>query len=152
MATREGDFASLLDDLFDKVQPASVTPVQASAIDALNVADELYSGRIKVSATVAENIYREAREALGEGVRPAEPDVEEAGPDDKVDQEAIAAELGLRRAFWQSKLKPDDFDRIRRNFAMQNHPDRVAPHLRQRALVRMQIANMLIDEAKRGKR
>jgi hypothetical protein len=28
-----------------------------------------------------------------------------------------------------------------------NHPDRVPPHLRQRAMIRMQIANMLIDEA-----
>ena len=30
-------------------------------------------------------------------------------------------------------------------------PDRVAPHLRQRAMVRMQVANMLIDEAKEGR-
>ena len=35
----------------------------------------------------------------------------------------------------------------RRAFAFKNHPDRVAPHLRQRAMVRMQVANMLIDEA-----
>ena len=32
---------------------------------------------------------------------------------------------------------------------MNNHPDRVAPHLRSRALARMQVANRLIDEAKR---
>ena len=34
-------------------------------------------------------------------------------------------------------------------FALHNHPDRVAPHLRQHALARMQIANRLIDEARR---
>ena len=38
---------------------------------------------------------------------------------------------------------------MRRSFAFANHPDRVAPHLRQRAMIRMQVANMLIDEAKR---
>lgn len=42
-----------------------------------------------------------------------------------------------------------DFGRMRRSFAFSNHPDRVAPHLRQRAMIRMQVANMLIDEAKR---
>jgi hypothetical protein len=40
----------------------------------------------------------------------------------------------------------------RRAFAFKNHPDRVAPHLRQRAMVRMQVANMLIDEAKKAAR
>ena len=38
---------------------------------------------------------------------------------------------------------------MRRSFALANHPDRVAPHLRQRAMVRMQLANMMIDDAKR---
>ncbi len=42
--------------------------------------------------------------------------------------------------------------RKRRAFAFKNHPDRVAPHLRQRAMVRMQVANMLIDEAKKATR
>ena len=40
--------------------------------------------------------------------------------------------------------------RIRRDFAFKNHPDRVAPHLRQHAMVRMQVANMLIDDARRA--
>lgn len=159
MTGREGEFASLLDDLFEKIQPVTTAPIQSSAIDALNVADELYSGRIKVSSELAEDRYRENTQFLDEGVDHAEDAslIAEMSTDDMaveqtVDQEAIALELGLRRAFWQTKLKPDDFDRIRREFAMQNHPDRVAPQLRQRALVRMQIANMLIDEAKRPAR
>ena len=60
-----------------------------------------------------------------------------------MEPEAIAAELGLANA------SPADFGRLRRTFALNNHPDRVAPHLRQRALARMQVANGLIDEAKR---
>lgn len=61
-----------------------------------------------------------------------------------IDPEAIAKELGLAAAKASA-----DFGRLRRNFAFHNHPDRVAPHLRQRAMVRMQVANMLIDDAKR---
>lgn len=53
-------------------------------------------------------------------------------------------ELGLDRAKGTA-----DFNRLRRSFAFRNHPDRVAPHLRQRAMVRMQVANMLIDDARR---
>ena len=44
--------------------------------------------------------------------------------------------------------KPETLDRLRREFAFRNHPDRVAPELRQRAIVRMQIANRMIDDAK----
>lgn len=46
---------------------------------------------------------------------------------------------------------PKNYDRLRRDFAFRNHPDRVAEHLRAYAIVRMQIANTLIDEAKRGR-
>ena len=48
-----------------------------------------------------------------------------------------------------SRQDAADLGRMRRSFAFANHPDRVAPHLRQRAMIRMQVANMLIDEAKR---
>ena len=60
-----------------------------------------------------------------------------------VEPEAIAMELGL------GTTKAADFGKLRRSFAFKNHPDRVAPHLRQRALARMQVANRLIDDAKR---
>lgn len=121
--------------------------------DYLSVADELHSGRIKVSGDMFAAEYREtgadlaaefaalldqAKLALaGEAVKPRE----KLPP---IDPEAIAAELGLDRP-----VKSADFGRMRRSFAFANHPDRVAPHLRQRAMIRMQVANMLIDEAKR---
>jgi hypothetical protein len=62
-----------------------------------------------------------------------------------IDPAAIADELKTAHA-----RGPKDFDRLRREFALANHPDKVEPRLRERALVRMQIANMLIDNAKRA--
>jgi hypothetical protein len=146
------DFASLLDDLFVATEkPEESAPRPTIPFDYLAVADELHSGRIKVSGEAAAAEYR----AAGEGIEAelsallAEVDVEKppAAPDagnlPSIEPEAIAAELGLADA------APADFGRLRRAFALINHPDRVAPHLRQRALARMQVANSLIDEAKR---
>ncbi|WP_442577600.1 hypothetical protein ACSBOB_18700 [Mesorhizobium sp. ASY16-5R] len=135
------DFASLLDDLIAASGQAG-SPVAAPTIpfDYLSVAEELHSGRIRVSDDAVEAQYREA---AGDGLayEPAvvlEPDVPLA-----TEPEAIAIELGLEKA------RAEDFHRIRRRFAFANHPDRVAPHLRERAMLRMQVANMLIDEASR---
>lgn len=61
-----------------------------------------------------------------------------------IEPEAVAEELGIAAAD-----DARDFDQMRRDFAFRNHPDRVAPELRERAMIRMQIANRLIDEAKR---
>jgi hypothetical protein len=58
--------------------------------------------------------------------------------------DAIARELGLDGIDTIKAL-----DRVRRNFAFHNHPDRVRPQWRDRAVVRMQIANRMIDETKR---
>jgi hypothetical protein len=60
----------------------------------------------------------------------------------------VARELGLT-----GRESPDNLDRIRRDFAFANHPDRVAEDLRDYAIARMQIANRMIDDAKlRGAR
>ena len=56
-------------------------------------------------------------------------------------------ELGIK-----PKSKPEELDRARRAFAMRYHPDRVPEEHRERAVLRMQIANMLIDKAKRDRR
>lgn len=135
------DFASLLDDLI-AVRDQAGAPAAAPAIpfDYLSVAEELHSGRIQVSDDAVEAQYREA---AGDEL-PNQPPV--AAPADMplaTEPEAIAIELGLEKA------GIEDFHRIRRRFAFANHPDRVAPHLRERAMVRMQVANMLIDEASR---
>jgi hypothetical protein len=60
------------------------------------------------------------------------------------DPASLAAELGLRTG-----LKPAELQRIRRAFALRNHPDRLDPARRQAASRRMTLANSLIDEALR---
>lgn len=148
------DFSSLLDDLFNEpvlvAEDAEAAPPPIS-FDYLSVADELHSGRINVSDDAAEleylvtnDLYRAEFEAImGEAVPPnTEQDTAPVDAQSPIEPAAIAFELGLERA------SASDFDRIRRSFAFANHPDRVAPHLRQRAMVRMQVANMLIDDAK----
>lgn len=64
--------------------------------------------------------------------------------------EALACELGLGAA-----LTAREIERIRRNFALANHPDRVPASERDLATRRMTVANMLIDQAlgeRRGNR
>lgn len=136
------DFASLLDELIAAAEWEKTPPTTPKIpFDYLAVAEELHSGRIRVTDDAAAAEYRtfggEDDEAVASGTQPAP----EAMP--ATEPEAIAEELGL------DKARAADFTRIRRSFAFANHPDRVAPHLRERAMIRMKVANMLIDEAKR---
>jgi hypothetical protein len=62
------------------------------------------------------------------------------------DDAAIAAELRLASA-----RTGEDLRRLRRSFAMRNHPDRVPAWLRDEATRRMTIANVLIDSAMRDR-
>lgn len=59
----------------------------------------------------------------------------------KTENQTIADELGL-----SPELATIDLQRIRRDFAKKNHPDRFEPGSRTNAARRMSIANMLIDE------
>jgi hypothetical protein len=56
--------------------------------------------------------------------------------------ETVPRDLGLSNA-----MTPEDLHRIRREFALKNHPDRVPPALRGLATMRMVAANTLIDQA-----
>ena len=126
------DFASLLDDLIiasEKGEDAGAQP--SIPFDYLSVADELHSGRIKVAGESVAAEYREA------------------GADLAAEFAALLDQAKLTLAGLDRPGKNADYGRMRRSFAFANHPDRVAPHLRQRAMIRMQVANMLIDEAKR---
>lgn len=135
------DFASLLDELIaESVAKDHQAGRPTIPFDYLAVADELHSGRISVAPDVVEAEYRHAEIAIDALFGAASAAiVEEVLP--SIEPDAISKELDL------SKLAGADLARKRRAFAFKNHPDRVAPHLRQRAMVRMQIANMLIDEA-----
>ena len=70
-----------------------------------------------------------------------------ARPPHACDREGVAAELQLG-----PELTARGLERIRREFALANHPDRVAPVDRDLATRRMTLANMLIDQALQEKR
>ncbi|MBB2972030.1 hypothetical protein [Mesorhizobium sp. RMAD-H1] len=74
-----------------------------------------------------------------------EPEIEAESPLPSTDPDEIARELRL-----SSGMSSAELAQIRRRFAALNHPDRVAPHLRERASDRMKIANALIDRALAG--
>jgi len=77
----------------------------------------------------------------GEAAAPAPPAAEPGATADPV---SLASELGLRPG-----LTPPQLRRIRRSFALDNHPDRLDPGQREAATRRMTAANSLIDEALR---
>jgi hypothetical protein len=62
------------------------------------------------------------------------------------EQDAIAEELGLH-----ANLSISELQKLRRAFARDNHPDRLAPAQRELATHRMTIANMLIDRELRNR-
>ena len=140
------DFASLLDDLIAAAEAESESAHAPSIpFDYLSVVEELHSGRIKVStdSVAAEYLETASTEAEVEVLFAAA----STAPEDEllpVEPDAISQELGLHEA-----RPAADFARMRRSFAFNNHPDRLPAHMRERAIKRMQIANMLIDEAKR---
>jgi len=63
-------------------------------------------------------------------------------PKTSTDPRVIAGELGITAATTTAELY-----RLRRQFALDNHPDRLAPHYRDSATTRMMIANRMIDDA-----
>lgn len=142
------DFGSLLDELMAAMPAADETLARPNIpFDYVSVAEELHSGRIRVSPDAVAAEYRDAEEAAeAADILFAAVDqalAAEALP--STEPQAIARELGL-----DSNVVPaEELSRRRRAFAFRNHPDRVAPHLRDVAMVRMQVANSLIDEAER---
>ena len=146
------DFASVLNDLLVESRLDEQGPVggPTPTVDYLAVAEELLSGRIVVDEDAAA-VYREnggddnsTIDAFFEAAPVVEEETPAAAELPSVEPDAISRELGL-----VSTTPPAELARLRRAFAFKNHPDRVAPHLRQRAQLRMQVANMLIDDARR---
>jgi len=136
------EFTSLLDELLAKAEREDDAPARPSVPFGFVTPDvaveELWKS---VPSDFVAKVYGES--SARETVEFA-PSIETPEPLPSTDPEDIAAELRMANARW-----PKDFDRIRREFALVNHPDKVMPHLRDRAVVRMQIANMMIDREKR---
>ena len=120
-------------------------PSRAASVDYLLAIDELHSGRITISRDAAAGEYETTAADVFEAVSPTtfvrHKVVEEPLP--PIDQPAIERELGLTGA--RRRISTRCAGASRRA----NHPDSVGPGLRERAMIRMQIANMLTDEAKR---
>lgn len=134
------DFASLLDDAI-AAAAQDPKPVRRPSIpfDILQTRDDALADAT-VADAAAEYLFQAAGEFsvapdLSSLISPELPSIELAD---------IAVELGLT-----GREHPAALDRLRREFAFANHPDRVAADLRDRAIQRMQIANTMIDEAKR---
>ena len=127
------DFATLLDEAIAEAE-AQEGPAYARTTIPFDVLAEGQGGEpVSDAAAAAEYLFAMA-DVPPVAPLPELPSTEPA---------AIARELKLT-----GREKPETLDRLRREFAFRNHPDRVAPELRQRAIVRMQIANRMIDDAK----
>lgn len=143
-ARDDRDFASLLDEILARPPQDRGAPGPSVHLDHLAVAEELHSGRIVISPERVAAEYRETgADAAGSESPPLVPEL--VYPD--TDPQSVARELGLA-----DSAVPDDLDALRRRFALANHPDRVEERLRSHAMKRMQVANMLIDAAKRARR
>jgi len=138
--TRAKSFGDLLDELIcgdgpERVEIGAAPTLQGDLLDQIE----------RLQASNAPLFEPDARTAYSEPT--LAPEVLEAldtlMPELSTDPHEIALELGIGGLHTVA-----DLDRARRRFAFENHPDRLAPHLRERAAERMSIANGLIDTAK----
>jgi hypothetical protein len=137
------DFAALLDELLAsaRIEEPEVLSSSPASVDYFAVVEELE--HISITPDEALSAYQSFQDPAP-SIEPQLEEVVAVGTLPSVDPDEIAAELCLSRIGIQGEL-----DRVRRDFAFSNHPDRVEDWLRSRAEQRMQIANQLIDEAKR---
>lgn len=146
----KSDFAALLDDLIveaEERQQGASRAMPNLRHDLLEQIDRL-QGESAPGGTEQFRVYTEL--AAEDFVAP-EPEATETATLEPaledlffLDPGTIARELGIVKG-----STPDELDKARRTFAMRYHPDRMPEEMRDRAKMRMQIANMLIDEAKR---
>jgi hypothetical protein len=133
------DFASFLDEFVDP----SAKPVEQDegAGDDAQAAPSIPFGF--VGAGDAGTLGGVAGEGLGVAYLGLNAQWATPDPLPETATDAIARELALHRITDMKSL-----DRLRREFAFRNHPDRVRTEWRERSMARMQVANRLIDEAK----
>ena len=132
-------FDHLLDARMGGVEPAAAPSEAAPSPQVRQVLfgmQESWKEAAEASAADLAQLYEaDARSAAPAPRRPGS------------DLEMVADELGLT-----SDLTLEELNRIRRDFALANHPDRVAPALGAHATRRMTAANTLIDQALKRKR
>lgn len=154
-ADTELDFTSLLDELLAASSEAEFregVTAPSLRVDMLAQIERLQAENLSLFPDRAIYAYGESAEAAPRPERPTPPETPphlQPALEDLffLDPDSISRELGIK-----PKSKPEELDRARRAFAMRYHPDRVPEEHRERAVLRMQIANMLIDKAKRARR
>lgn len=133
------DFASLLDEALasnDTEEPAAAPrPKIPFGILGRRAADR--TATVSDPEAAAEYLFAAADHFS------IEPELSQLIEPPSIEPFDIARELRLT-----GRETPDALDHIRREFAFTNHPDRVSEDLRDRAVIRMQIANRMIDDAK----
>jgi hypothetical protein len=142
-ASARGDFTEILETLERTSDDAAATAAKMSDQQLRDILDrmpEFSEDHSYIPSQILAKIYADAR-----AQRPSPPEPLPEPP--KSDDEIVADELQLK-----PELSVDDLLRIRREYALTNHPDRVAASLREQATRRMTIANMLIDQAVRQKK
>jgi hypothetical protein len=138
-AARE-DFSSLLE-----ARARAATGVEAGAIPARH-AGSVYAIGTSLEDELLRSNPLDTAEALSR-IYADDTAPTPVPPPPACDRETIAGELHLT-----PELTARDLERIRREFALANHPDRVAPLNRDLATRRMTLANMLIDQALQDRR
>ena len=138
------NFAALLDALMTEPMPERVQAAAPSLrVDFLDQLERIQASNPALSGKQLVDEYHAMAAALEE----LEDVADRIGAREKppsVDPLVIAEELGNLAGLGEKELA-----KRRRAFAMQNHPDRLPDTQRERAELRMRVANMLIDEAKR---
>lgn len=133
---RRMNFSDVLDDVSRAAgvdidfEPKRARPrsVRASRLDKISeIAREI---RMSALSSLLESYLEHHRERKVQRVRRT------------ADPQAVAAELAITEQMTSAELA-----RLRRRFALANHPDRVAREERDVATRRMMVANMLIDGA-----
>lgn len=144
MAQSGKAFGSLLDELLARDTHESEARRSASiSADILTVGGPDGAAALPDGDVAAEYLLSAVRDQVERDIVETLSRIEIAAPP-SIEPDDIARELGLDGP----PATPRDLDRVRREFAFANHPDRVDAALRERAMIRMQIANRLIDEAK----
>ena len=135
-------FADYLDELTalecEAIEPSAIPLLQGDLLDQIERIQAENGSLLEQSARTAYNEPTLAPEILEA--------LDTLLPDLSIDPDEIAQELRIDSFATVAQL-----DRARRRFAFANHPDRLAPHLRERAAERMSIANDLLDSARRRK-
>jgi hypothetical protein len=127
-------FELLIDELFDNDDRPAGAP--GSSRFSINSLEAAWSLRTHSRFTAGETHFEKRRFYSVDASEIDEPSQAKV----LLDPNKILIELGLDANFSEA-----DIIALRREYALRNHPDRVAPELREIATQRMMIANDLMD-------